>query len=105
MEKRYTALRVIATIYKIIGVLVALLTVLAVVLMVVSMSSGSNQLSAYGLRGVGTEVMAIAVLSTLLGGGLGALGIFAIGEALYLLINLEENTRYTAILLRDRQPQ
>ena len=103
MDKRYTALRVIATIYKIIGVLVALLTVLAVVLMVVGMVGNSRPLAMYGLAG--PEMMAVALISTLLGGGLGALGIFAIGEALYLLIALEENTRYTAILLRDRQPQ
>jgi|APMed6443717190_1056831.scaffolds.fasta_scaffold571689_1 hypothetical protein len=103
MDKRYTALRVIATIYKIIGVLVALLTVLAVVLMIVGVAGNSRSLAMYGLAG--PEMIVIAVISTLLGGGLGALGIFAVGEALFLLINLEENTRYTAILLRDRQPQ
>ncbi len=103
MDKRYTALRVIATIYKIIGVLVALLTVLAVVLMIVGVAGNSRPLAMYGLAG--PEMIVISVISILLGGGLGALGIFAVGEALFLLINLEENTRYTAILLRDRQPQ
>lgn len=103
MEKRFTALRVIATIYKIIGVLVALLTVLAVVLLIVGVATNSRQLALYGLGS--TELIVVSVIATLIGGGLGALGIYAIGEALYLLINLEENTRFTAILLRDRQPQ
>ena len=35
-------------------------------------------------------------------GGLTALGIYAIGELISLLINIEENTRFTALIVRDR---
>ena len=31
-----------------------------------------------------------------------ALGIYAIGELISLLINIEENTRFTALIIRDR---
>ena len=107
MEKKYTVLRVIATLYKIAGVLIALATVLAVILMIVGAAAGGNALRQYGFDG-GPLVAFIGVIFAFVTGGLSALGVYAIGEALYLLIGLEENTRFTAILLRDRfypQPQ
>lgn len=103
MEKRYVALRVIATIYKIVGVLIALLVLLAIVLLVVGGVANQRQLAMYGLNSA--ELMVFAGVSVLFGGGLAALGTFALGELLFLFINIEENTRYTGILLRDRQPQ
>jgi hypothetical protein len=100
MEKKFTALRIIGTIYKIAGVLIALGTVLAVFVLIVGGVAGGSALSAYGFD---TPLwMIFAVISTVIGGGLAALGVFAIGEALFLLINLEENTRFSAIILRDR---
>jgi hypothetical protein len=107
MEKKYTVLRVIATLYKIAGVLVALGTVLFVILIIVGAAASSQYMSQFGFDN--SPIWAfMGVIFTFLGGGLSALGIYAIGEALYLLIGLEENTRFTAILLRDRfypQPQ
>lgn len=103
MEKRYTALRVIATIYKIMGVLVFVASVLAIGLLVVLSTGNSQALGMYGLNRA--EVLVVVIVTTLFSGLLSALGIYAVGEALYLLINLEENTRFTAILLRDRQAQ
>ena len=101
MEKKYTVLRVIATLYKIAGVLIALGTVLAVILMIVGVAAGDRALRQYGFDS-GPVVAFIGVIITFIAGGLSALGVFAIGEALYLLIGLEENTRFTAVLLRDR---
>jgi hypothetical protein len=105
MEKKFTILRVIGTLYKIAGVLVALATVLFVVLEIIGVAA-LNQYLQVGVSG--PVVVFLWVIITILGGGLSALGIYAVGEALYLLISLEENTRFTAILLRDRfypQPQ
>jgi hypothetical protein len=106
MEKKYTVLRVIATLYKIAGVLVALGTVLFVIIIIVSAAALNQYL---GLSFDNSPIWTfLGVIITFLSGGLAALGIYAIGEALYLLIGLEENTRFTAILLRDRfypQPQ
>ena len=107
MEKKFTVLRVIATLYKIAGVLVALGTILFVVLEIVGALASDQYLRQFGFDG-GPIWVFLGVVITFLGGGLSALSIYAIGEALYLLINLEENTRFSAILLRDRfypQPQ
>lgn len=99
MEKKYTALRIIGTLYKIFGVLIALGTVLLVVLAIAGVSASSQYLRGTNL---GSFEMIIAVIVILVSGALSALGVYAIGEALYLLIGLEENTRYTAMLMRDR---
>jgi hypothetical protein len=107
MEKKYTILRVIATLYKIAGVLIALGTVLMVVITIIGGAASSSTLRQYGVDG-GPLFAVIGAIFVFISGSLGALGIYAIGEALYLLIGLEENTRFTAILLRDRfypQPQ
>jgi hypothetical protein len=104
MEKKYTVLRVIATLFKIAGVLVALGTVLIAILMMIAVAAGSMVTEDYG----GPIVAFILVVMMFIGGGISALGVYALGESMYLLINLEENTRYTAMLLRDRfypQPQ
>lgn len=104
MEKKYTVLRVIATLFKIAGVLVALGTVLIAILMMITVAAGSMVTEDIG----GPIVAFILVVMMFIGGAITALGVYALGEALYLLINLEENTRYTAMLLRDRfypQPQ
>jgi len=101
MEKKYTVLRVIATLYKIMGVLIALGTVLLVILAIVGVAAGNPALQQYGFDG-GPFFAFIGVIMVFLGGGLSALGIYAVGEAIYLLIGLEENTRFTAVLLRDR---
>lgn len=103
MEKRYTALRVYATICKILGVLVALLTVLGIILLVVAATGFSSRLAMYGLNSM--ELVVLSAVFLLIGGGMWALGLFALGEFIALFINIEENTRYSAILMRDRQPQ
>lgn len=101
MEKKYTVLRVIATLYKIAGVLIALGTILFVILEIVGTVASDQFLRGYGFTG-GPVWAFLGVIVTFLAGGLSALGVYAIGEALYLLIGLEENTRFSAILLRDR---
>ena len=101
MEKKYTVLRVIATLYKIAGVLVALGTILFVILEIVGAAASNQIMNEFGFGG-GPVFAFLGIVVTFLTGGLTALGIYAVGEALYLLIGLEENTRFTAILLRDR---
>ncbi len=101
MEKRYTALRIIATLYKIVGVIMGVLTILGVVFTVIAQPAidlGFGKPSG-GLILLMTIVIAVVVL---LAGGLAALGVFAVGDLVSLLINIEENTRFTALLMRDR---
>lgn len=103
MEKRYTALRIIGTLYKVIGVLIAIGAVLLVILTLFSgqMVEGMMQPNAKGLA---TMVQIMGIVGILIGGAIGALSMYALGEGLYLLINLEENTRYTSMLLRSAYP-
>ena len=101
MEKKYAVLRVIATLYKILGVLIALGTVLLVILVIVGGAAGNRALQQYGFDG-GPFLAFFSVIMIFLGGVFSALGIYAVGEAIYLLIGLEENTRFSAVLLRDR---
>ncbi len=102
MDRKFTALRIIGTVYKIAGVLIALGTVLMVIAMIVGGSafSGGGMMNGFGFFGPAWII--IGVISVVVGGGLAALSVYAIGEALDLLINLEENTRFTAVVLRDR---
>lgn len=101
MDKKFTALRIIGTVYKIAGVLIALGTVLVVIAMIVGGAAyGGGMMDGFGFNGPAWVI--IGVISTVIGGGLAALSIYAIGEGLELLINLEENTRFTAVVLRDR---
>ncbi len=102
MEKRYTALRIISVLYKIVGVIMGLLTLLGAVIILVSTPTSYN----FGIFRIGFGTTLIAVLIELIGGGLAAIGVYAIGELISLFINIEENTRFTALILRDRmQPQ
>jgi len=111
MEKKYKALRTIGTIYKILGTVAGIITLLAVigicaasVLGGAALDSFSRELGDYGYSGpsgvfsgvVGGLLISIFVI--LNGGGL-ALTFFAMGEGIYVLISLEENTRATVDLL------
>jgi hypothetical protein len=109
MEKRYTALRTIAVIMKVLGVLTAILTVFAVL----SICGAGTMLGAEfdrfsrGTGGLGALTGLVGglfatILPILMGGGL-ALFLFAAGDVLYLQIDIEENTRATSRLLQQRE--
>ena len=110
MEKRYSALRFIGTIYKLIGILVLVLTVLGALAACVGALLGGTALSQAGSQ---SGVPFLPFLSSAIGGlflaffGLlygGAIGLtlFAAGDLISLLLALEENTRNTAALLRGQ---
>jgi hypothetical protein len=60
-----------------------------------------GQSQGFGLLGgvVGGVLLSLAII---LGGGIYAVTTYALGEAVYLLIALEENTRRTALLLHSQ---
>ncbi len=107
MEKRYYALRVIGTIYKVLGICVAVLTVLVIVSIGVASRAGGAlpwrdfDMPMRGGRIVGGLLMAVL---SLLYGGVAGLTLYAFGEGVALLIALEENTRRTAELLQRSVP-
>lgn len=117
MEKRYGALRFIGTLYKVLGVIAGVLTLLAVIGLCVSTLAGGAALaglqrsqSGLGAAGAlgGTLLGVVSVIVSLIYGGGLAISLYGLGEGVYLLIALEENTRATVRLLehqaRTNQP-
>ena len=112
MEKRYTALRIIGTIYKVLGGIVGVLTILVVlgicaasVLGGAAMGNLGRNAGVTGLFGGALGGLVIGVVAIVYGGGL-AVTLYAVGEGVYLLLALEENTRATvALLQRQANPR
>jgi hypothetical protein len=112
MEQRYRALRIVGTIYKVLGGIAGILTLLVVVTVCASSVLGGAALTSLGRElsdssGVGGlfgSVLGGVLLSVLaiLYGGTITVTLFGFGEAIYLLIALEENTRATALMLRGQ---
>lgn len=112
MEKRFTALRIIGTIYKVLGLIIASITILgALGLCGVSVLGGGileNLLGQAGESARGGGLLGgllggfILALGLLIYGGGAALTLYAFGEGVYLLLALEENTRAAAEYLRLR---
>lgn len=113
MEKRYHALRIVASVYRVLGIIAGALTVLvmlgtclATVLGGAAMDSISREFGrGTGMAGLFSGFVGAAVTSIILliwGGG-SALTLYGIGEGIYLLLALEENTRATTRLLQPQQ--
>ncbi|BAJ65001.1 hypothetical protein [Anaerolinea thermophila] len=111
MEKRFKVLRFMGTLYKILGVINGVVTlILAVGICAVSVLGGASMADfarEYGMHG--TEVFG-ALGGVLLGGGVLILGglsavfVYALGEGVYVLIAIEENTRAAAMRLQAPIP-
>lgn len=109
MQKRFRALRVIGTIFKVLAWIELILGILgAVGVLIFGALSGMQLGGAFGQRG--------GALQGLAAGGLGGLGsaivillltllyflaLYATGETIYLALAVEENTREAALLLRE----
>jgi hypothetical protein len=116
MEKRYTALRIIGTIYKVLGGIVGVVTILVVLGICAASVLGGAAMGSLGrefgrnagvpgLFGGALGGLVIGVVAIVYGGGL-AITLYAVGEGVYLLLALEENTRATvALLQRQANPR
>jgi hypothetical protein len=103
MEKRFRALRLVGTLYKVLGVIVLILTLISATgICLTGVLGGAalrNMGSQFGMMqpNLGTmesTLMGVIVgLVSLVGGALGGLTLYATGEGIYLLISIEENTR------------
>jgi hypothetical protein len=103
METRYRALRLIAVLYKIFGVVIIAIGLLMAlgVLLVGFLGGGLGGLAA-GAADVAGGAMLVSVVSALMTfvlSFLAGLALYGGGELLNLLIDVEENTRRTADLL------
>jgi len=111
METKFTALNTIASIFKIIGMITAILTLLVVIGICATSILGGAALDSFSrdFGGSGTPGIFSGIIGGLLisffviinGGGL-ALSFFAMGEVIFVLLSLEENTRATVDLLRGQ---
>ena len=110
MEKRYKGLRFLGTLYKILGVIMLVITILAAVGI-----CGTSILGAAGFETIGREIGADVVFVDFIGsvfggimvalvlilyGGFISLAAYAFGEGIYLLLAVEENTRNSTLLLQ-----
>ena len=112
MKKQYNALRIIGTIYKVLGVISGVITILLVfslcltsILGGAAMDSVRSKLGSSGLPALFSGFLGgllLSVIAIIYGGGI-SITLYAIGEGVYLLLALEENTRATAMLLQQQK--
>jgi len=111
MEQKYKALRIIATLYKVLAVIVAGLTLLAALafcaLGIIS-GGASSQSSSMPFGGAGNIVGgAVGGIFTgifaLIYGGLTALGLYGFGELVMVLLSIEESTRGSYVMLQEHK--
>ena len=105
MEKKFKILRFIGTVYRILGIITAVLTVLgAAGICLTSVLGGAmidqvqRELGDIGPLGLMSGAAGGAIIGgfLLVWGTITALLLLAAGEGIYLLLALEENTRTTA---------
>lgn len=113
MERRYSALRTIGTIYKILGVIAGIITLLVALSLCGASIFGTpffnNMINQYGGSGMGSSfgnvfIGIVAGLLALIYGGMLTVTLYGFGEGVYLLIALEENTRAMRLAL-EKKPE
>lgn len=115
MDKRYRALRIIGIIYKALGGITAVITILVALSICAASVFGGAALNRWSRDfggSVGTLGLFEGVLGGLIGGlvtiitgGLTAIGLYAMGEGVFLMLAIEENTRLASLLLQRREEQ
>ena len=104
MNKRFKYLRTLANILKILGIILAALALLGGIVMIVLGTSNGNFWRLFGLSpAVGAETGIIAGIIILVVGILGGLIEYGIGELIFVLLSMEENTYKTSVFLEGNQ--
>ncbi|MGD8814997.1 MAG: hypothetical protein PVI78_11045 [Anaerolineales bacterium] len=106
METRFRALRIMGTLYKVLGGIIGAITILSAVAICLSSVLGSAVMGSFlrdigGGDGIGSFFAGalggvLVGLITLIYGGTMAITLYAMGEGVYLLLGIEENTRAAA---------
>jgi hypothetical protein len=106
MKKRFGILHVIASIFKVLGIVIAVITVIAALITFIFSFSGGQLWKLIGVD-VNTGFFAglLVAFIILLLGGLYALVAYGYGELINLLLSLEENTRNTVALLEKSKDE
>lgn len=105
MEKKFTALRVIGTVFKILAWISLLLGILAAVLALIGGFTMAGQDNILGVS-LGGPLAGIAMfIAALIVAIFYFLSLYAVGEAIYLALAMEENTRRTAYIVQQQYMQ
>ena len=111
MNREFKALRTIGTIYKTLGILAGIITIFITVGLCATSVLGGAAMDKLGqdlggsggAGGIFSGILGgfvLSAISIIYGGGI-SLTLYAAGEGVYLLLALEENTRATAVLLKE----
>ena len=103
MDRRFTSLRVIGTVFKIlawISLILGLLAAIALLILGFTLSGESGLLGIMDLNGPLAGVAMFVVFTII--AVFGFLTLYAVGESVYLFLSVEENTRRTAILAQEQ---
>jgi len=104
MNKRFKFLRTLANIFKILGIILAALSLVAGIVVFVLGTSNGSFWRLFGLSAAaGAETGITAGLVILIVGILGGLIEYGIGELIFVLLSIEENTYKTSIFLEANQ--
>ncbi|KUK46176.1 MAG: Uncharacterized protein XD73_0942 [Anaerolinea thermophila] len=104
MNKRFKYLRTLANIFKILGIILAALSLLGGIVVIVLGTSNGNFWRLFGLSpAVGEETGIAAGIIILVVGILGGLIEYGIGELIFVLLSIEENTYKTSVFLEEIQ--
>jgi hypothetical protein len=110
MEKRYRILRIVVVFYKVLGLAIGGVGILAAIFSIVALAVGGNQLREASpllpqvypfLSGGGILGLIFGILVLLAGVLITAALTYATGEGITVLMDIEENTRATGIMLRQ----
>jgi hypothetical protein len=101
MGRRFTALRIIGTIFKVLGWLALILGLLGAIGALVAGFVATTELDMLGVD-LGPLTGVAAFLALVLAAILLFLVYYAVGEYIYLFLAIEENTRRTAYLLHQQ---
>lgn len=102
MKKRFGVLRVLSTIMKILGIVVAALSVLGGLVTFIMSLAGGDMFAAFGIDTAGGVLMGLlGAFVIVVAGALYALVIYGYGELIMLMVSMEDNTFRTVKLLEE----
>jgi L-asparagine transporter-like permease len=99
VERKYGALRAIAIIIKVLAILFLIFTVIGALSMMANSGGSAMAQGVEGMRAPGMLGGAFGGFLVLIWGILGTISLWAGAELICLLIDVEENTRKTHVLL------
>lgn len=99
MERRFTGLRILAIVFKVLGLLVLLVGLLSLAAFAAGLFFDRLSLPWRRVPGFFALFPGLAVAAFFLGSLIQALVLFALGQGIDLLLAMEENTRATATQL------